>query len=193
MIKAHLAAAAVAVAVAVGTSSVAAATALAPMEPGFRQTLQCNGGSVLIAVATKRNPLARDATVVTTTLTLGNAKIVTSALRTMDKKGNIYALGYALPKFVKRFPKTLLLPGTPPPAGSVTFYHNISGRKVQKRFEGTTSAFGAGVGTRYVFSDFLDGKKLNTVTYKPGVGITNAAFTGLKADQSDLLCRARGY
>ena len=94
--------------------SVAGAAALTPMEPGFRQMLDCNGGSVVIAVGTKPDPLAPEATVVSTTLTLGAAKIVTNALRSMDASGNIYALGYALPGFVRRFRKTRLLPASPP-------------------------------------------------------------------------------
>lgn len=123
----------VAVVLAFCVRSAAGAAALTPMEPGFRQTLHCNGGNIEIALETKRNPLAPRVTVVTTTLSVGGAKIVTNALRTMDAQGNIYALGYALPGFVKTFRKMLLLPASPPAAGSVTSYYNVGEVLAYKR------------------------------------------------------------
>ena len=174
-----------------GATAPASAEALTPMRPGFVQTLHCNGGSVRIAVATQRSPLAPEATVVTTTLKLGDTTAVTRALRTMDARGNIYALGYAMPSFVKRFHKTLLLPASPPRPGSVTSYFNLSGLSVRKRFIGTKAAGTSATG--YVFADDLRGHNLNTVTYVPSIGIATATFTGLKADRSDLVCRSPGF
>jgi hypothetical protein len=181
-----------AVALCAGATATSSAEALTPMNPGFEQTLRCNGGSVRIAVATQRNSLAPEATVVTTTLKLGDTTAVTRALRTMDAHGNIYAFGYAMPSFVKRFHKTLLLPSSPPRPGSATSYFNVSGFTVRKQFIGTRTA-GTNGSTGYVFADDLRGHKLNTVTYVPSIGIATATFIGLKTDRSDLVCRSPGF
>jgi hypothetical protein len=182
----------IAAALCIGATATASAEALTPMSPGFAQTLHCNGGSIRIAVATQRNPLAPEATVVTTTLTLGDTTVVTRALRTMDARGNIYALGYAMRSFVKRFYKTLLLPASPPRPGSVTSYFNVSGLTVRKHFIGTKTA-GATGATGYVFADDLRGHNLNTITYVPSIGVATATFSALKADRSDLVCRSPGF
>jgi len=173
----------------------AGASPLTPMNAGFHQRLECNGGHVDIAVLPGHPKLAPNTTAVMTTLSLGDAQIKTTALRSVDAAGNIYAYGYAMPGFVKRFHKQLLLPASPPAAGSHTTYFNVSGVKITKRYEGMYGPFGAPAPTQggYVFSDYLNGHKLNTVTYIPAVGVTNAAFIGLRPDHTDLICHSPGF
>ena len=120
LMRARATAAVTALAVALGVAAPlrASAEALTPMNPGFHQTLACDGGgSIDIRVATTRLELAPEATLVSTTLSLGGSRVKTDALRSADASGNIYAIGYAFPQFVKRFPKRLLLPASPPPPG----------------------------------------------------------------------------
>jgi hypothetical protein len=166
------------------TVSAAGAAQLTPMTPGFHQHLQCDRGYVAINVSNAGVSAEPRAVVVTTTLSLGKVAIKTRALRVADAQGKIYALGYVGSNGApKRFPKRLLLPATPLAAGERSRYFNVRGTLIEKRFEGMKSG-------GYVFSDYLSGRRLNRVTYVPGIGLTNARFFGLPPDGSDLACRS---
>jgi hypothetical protein len=166
------------------TAGAAGAAQMTPMVPGFHQHLRCDRGYVAVDVAAAGIATEPRAVVVTTTLSLGRVATKTRALRVADAQGNIYALGYiGADGEPKRFPKLLLLPASPPVAGERTGYLNVRGTLIEKRFEGMKSG-------GYVFSDYLSGRKLNSVTYVPAVGITGARFFGMPPDGSDLVCRA---
>lgn len=168
----------------------AAAVPMTPMTPGFHQHLKCNGGYVLTEVATADPKIAPDAYLITTTIAVGGQLTKTQTLRTVDGQGNIYGLGYVIQAgVVKRFPKELLLPVNPAP-GEHRGYANITGAVIDKRFEGTkatTDAQGRTL-TGFAFSDFLSGRKLNTVIYVPGFGIADARFYSLQGPKGDLIC-----
>jgi hypothetical protein len=155
---------------------------LTPMAPGFHQHLPCNRGYVAIDVAAAAAGVEPGAVVVTTTISLGSVATKTRALRVADRRGNIYALGYVAGGAPKRFPKRLLLPASPPAAGERSGYFSVRGVVIEKRFDGVNSG-------GYVFSDYLSGHKLNSVTYVPSVGIVAARFFGMPPDGSDLVCR----
>lgn len=166
------------------TASAAGAAQLTPMPPGFHQHLQCDRGYVAIDVAGAALAGEPRAVVVTTTLSLGKVATKTRALRVADGRGNIYALGYVgTDGAPKRFPKRLLLPATPVAAGERSGYFNVRGTLIEKRFEGVEAG-------GYVFSDYVSGHRLNSVTYVPGIGLTGARFFGMPPDGSDLACRS---
>jgi hypothetical protein len=162
--------------------SAAGAAPMTPMNPGFHQHLRCNRGYVSIDVAAAGPGVEPGAVVVTTTLALGTVATKTRALRILDARGNIYALGYVAGGVPKRFPRRLLLPASPPAAGERSGYLNVRGMVIEKRFDGVKSG-------GYAFSDYLSGRRLNTVTYVPPTGITRARFFGMPPDGSDLVCR----
>jgi hypothetical protein len=165
------------------TASAAGAAQMMPMVPGFHQRLQCDRGYVAVDVAAAGLPAEPRAVVVTTSISLGNVATKTRSLRVADGRGNIYALGYVgAGGAPKRFPKRLLLPAAPLAAGERSAYQNVSGTLIEKRFEGKKSG-------GYVFSDYLSGQKLNSVTYVPGIGLVGARFFGMPPDGSDLVCR----
>jgi hypothetical protein len=172
-------------------SAAGAAVPMTPMTPGFHQHLQCNGGYVLTEVAAADPKMAPSAALITTTIAVGPQLITTKTLRTVDGQGNIYGLGYVIQSgVVKRFPKELLLPANPAP-GQHSGYSNITGAIIDKRFEGTRAtrdAQGRAL-TGFAFSDFLGGRKLNTVVYVPGFGIADARFYSLQSPKGDLICR----
>jgi hypothetical protein len=162
------------------------AAPMTPMTPGFHQRLQCNAGYVTVAVAAAEPMAGPHVAAVPTTVAIGAKTTVTTALRTLDPAGNIYALGYVLaPHVLKLFPKRLLLPASPPAAGAHGSYFSVAGVVIEKRFAGTVPG-------GYVFSDYLAGRKLNSVTYAPGVGITRARFMGLLPGGNDFICRLPG-
>jgi hypothetical protein len=166
------------------TASAAGAALLTPMAPGFHQHLQCDRGYVSVDVAAAGVSAEPGSVVVTTTLSLGTLATKTRALRVADARGNIYALGYVgADGAPKRFPKRLLLPATPLAAGERSGYFNVRGTLIEKRFEGMKSG-------GYEFSDYLSGRRLNSVTYVPGIGLTTARFFGMPPDGSDLACRS---
>lgn len=177
--------AAVAFAVLCATANVAGAAQMTPMDPGFHQHLPCNRGYVTIDVSAARLRDEPRAVMVTTTIALGGVATKTRALRVADLRGNIYALGYVGAGGVpKRFQKRLLLPASPLSAGGDSNYLNVRGMLIQKRFEGMKAG-------GYVFSDYLTGRKLNSVTYVPAIGIAAARFFGMPPDGSDLICGLR--
>jgi hypothetical protein len=161
----------------------AGAAQLTPMAPGFHQHLQCDRGYVAIDVSAASLAAEPQAVVVTTSISLGPVATKTRALRVADGQGNIYALGYVgADGAPKRFPKRLLLPASPPVAGERSGYFNVRGTLIEKRFEGVKAG-------GYLFSDYLSGQKLNSVTYVPAIGIVGVRFFGMP-DGSDLVCRA---
>jgi hypothetical protein len=165
-----------------GMAGSCAAGPLTPLEPGFHQTLQCDHGTMSVDVAAGTPAMGR-AVRVTTALTFAGSTVKTTALREVDGAGNIYALGYVLAQgVIKRFPRRLLLPANPPKPGEVNSYFNVTGVTIQKRYEGRHAG-------GYVFSDFIGNHKLNAATYVPSVGITEARFFGLLANNGDLICR----
>jgi hypothetical protein len=172
-------------------SPAGAAGPMTPMTPGFHQHLQCNGGYVLTEVAAADPKLAPNAELITTTIAAGPQLTKTKTLRTVDGQGNIYDLGYVIQTgVVKRFPKQLLLPANPAP-GTHSSYFNITGATIDKRFEGTRStrdAQGRAL-TGFVFSDFLGNRRVNTVVYVPGFGITETRFYSLQSPSGDLVCK----
>jgi hypothetical protein len=128
---------------------------------------------------------------VTTVIAGGAALTKTVAWRETDGQGNIYALGYVLqPGVGKRFARRLLLPAAPPAAGQSSTYFNITGIIIGKHFEGSRPAHdGAGrPATGYVFSDYLNGRKLNEIVYVPGTGVTGVRLIA-PAGSSDVVCR----
>jgi hypothetical protein len=158
------------------------ALTMTPMNPGFHQTLLCNHGRVTIDVADAHPAAVPHGVLVTTTVSVGTRPARTQAIREADAAGNIYARGYVVDSGFKGFPKQLLLPAVPPQPGQVSSYSSISGDTIEKRYEGRS---GAG----YVFSDYYGGRKLNSVTYVPSIGVTEARFNALLPDGSDLVCR----
>jgi hypothetical protein len=169
----------------------AAAAPMTPMTPGFHQHLQCNGGYVLTEVALADPKLAPNAELITTTIAAGPQLTKTQTLRSVDGQGNIYDLGYVVGAgVVKRFPKQLLLPANPGP-GTHNGYFNITGATIDKRFEGTRptkDAQGRAL-MGFVFSDYLANRRLNTVVYVPGFGITETRFYSLQGPSADLVCK----
>ncbi len=171
-----------------------AAGLLTPMNAGFHQLLHCNTqGYVTVDVAPGDPKIAPNAMLVTTAVAIGPSMTKTQAYRAADAAGNIYAYGYLLqPGVIKRFPKALLLPAVPPAAGQRSTYHGISGAQIEKRFEGmraTTDAHGAKA-DGFAFSDYFNGRKLNTVIYLPGIGVAELTFFGVLPNNADLSCHA---
>jgi len=167
---------------------------LTPMNAGFHQQLHCNTqGYVTVDVAPGDPKIAAGAMLVTTAVAIGPSITKTQAYRGADAQGNIYAYGYLLqPGVTKRFPKALLLPAIPPAAGQRSTYHSISGAQIEKRFEGmkaTSDAHGAKA-NGFAFSDYLNGRKLNTVVYLPAIGVADLTFYGVLPNNSDLNCHA---
>ncbi len=164
-----------------GNTAGAAGMPVTPMVPGFHQRVPCDRGYVAVEVATADPRIAAHVSLVTTTIAVGRTPAKTRALRAVDARGNIYAFGYVIGAAVKRFPARLLFPASPPAPGERSSYFTLSGLVIEKRFEGTKAG-------GYVFSDYLAGRKLNTVTYIPAVGIAAARFFGLLPDGRDLVC-----
>jgi hypothetical protein len=167
-----------------------AAGPMTPMTPGFHQHLQCNGGYVLTEVAPADPKMAPNAELVTTTIAAGPQLTKTETLRSVDGQGNIYDLGYVQTGVVKRLPKQLLLPANPAP-GTHFGYLNITGATIDKRFEGTRptkNAEGHAL-MGFVFSDYLANRRVNTVVYVPGFGITETRFYSLQSPSGDLVCK----
>jgi hypothetical protein len=173
-----------------GANAAGGIGALTPMGPGFHQYLKCNGGYVTLDVAADSR-VEQHAALITTTIAVGPQMTKTRTLRVVDGQGNIYSLGYDIDGAIKRFPKRLLLPAAPPPAGERSSYFNISGAQIEKRFEGTKSTTDEQQRpmTGYVFSDYLNGQKLNTVVYVPSVGLTEARFFALNGGGNDFVCQ----
>jgi len=173
-----------------GASAAGETGALTPMGPGFHQYLKCNGGYVTLDVAPDSR-VEPHAALITTTIAVGPQLVKTKTLRVVDGQGNIYSLGYDLDGAIKRFPKRLLLPAAPPAAGERSSYFNISGVQIEKRFEGTkqTTDEQKRSMTGYVFSDYLNGQKLNTVVYVPSTGLTEARFFALSGGGNDFVCQ----
>ena len=170
-----------------------AAGPMTPMHPGFHQLLKCNGGYVTIDVAPANPHVAADAMVVTTAIASGPSLNKTQAVRELDHRGAIFAIGYLTGSAFKRFPRRLLLPADPPRPGERSEYFNISGTVIEKRFDGaapTRDAEGKPA-SGWAFSDYLSGHKLNTIIYLPPVGITEARFYGLSGAK-DTVCRLAG-
>jgi hypothetical protein len=160
----------------------AGSAAMTPMNPGFHQLLKCNQGYVTLDVAPADPHTDPHAVLVTTALAIGPSLTKTTAIRSVDSQGNIYALGYIIGVgVVKRFPRRLLLPAAPPRAGEATSYFNITGTVIEKRFEGTKSG-------GFVFSDYVSGRKLNSVVYAPGIGLREARFLGMAPGGGDMVC-----
>jgi hypothetical protein len=173
------------------SAGAAGAAQLTPMEPGFHQHLQCTKGYVDIDVAADAHDGAH-AVLFTTTISVGDKATTTTTIRTVDGQGNIFSVGYVIAAgVVKRFPKRLLLPATPPAAGERSAYYSVKGIVVEKRFEGTTATHDAQgrPATGYFFADYVGGNKLNLVTYVPSIGIVGARFFALMPDHSDFVCR----
>jgi hypothetical protein len=158
------------------------ALVMTPMNPGFHQTLLCNHGRVTIDVADAHPNTVPHGVLVTTTVSVGAKPLRTQAVREADAAGNIYARGYIVNGGFKSVPKQLLLPASPPQPGEMSSYSNVSGDTIEKRFEGRS---GAG----YIFSDYYAGRKLNSVTYVPSIGVKEIRFYALLPDGSDLVCR----
>jgi hypothetical protein len=172
-------------------SPAVAAGPMTPMTPGFHQHLQCNGGYVLTEVAPADPKMAENAELITTTIAAGPQLTKTKTLRSVDGQGNIYDLGYIIQTgAVKRFPKQLLLPANPAP-GTHNAYFNITGATIEKRFEGTrpTKDAQGHAFTGFVFSDYLANRRVNTVVYVPGFGITETRFYSLQSPSGDLVCK----
>jgi hypothetical protein len=176
-----------------GAPAGAAATApMTPMAPGFHQLLKCNGGYVTVDVAVADPHVAPRAVVVTTAVAVGPSLTKTRSLREVDGQGDIYALGYVIAAgVVKRFPRQLLLPASPA-AGERSKYFSQNGIAIEKRFEGMkmTADAQARPASGYVFSDYLSGRKLNTVVYAPSIGLTEVRFFTMLPNNADLVCRA---
>ena len=167
-----------------------AAVPMTPMTPGFHQHLQCNGGYVLTEIAAADPKIEPNAELITTTIAFGPQLTKTRTVRSVDGQGNIYGIGYVIGAgMFKRFPKQLLLPASPAP-GEHSGYFNITGATIDKRFEGTQATTDAQKRalTGYAFSDYLKGRKLNTVVYVPGFGIAEARFFSLQGPKGDLIC-----
>jgi hypothetical protein len=172
----------------------AAGGLMTPMNAGFHQQLHCNTqGYVTVDVAPGDPKVAPDAMLVTTAVAIGPSITKTQAYRGTDAQGNIYAYGYLLqPGVTKRFPKALLLPAVPPAAGERSTYSSIGGAQVEKRFDGmqaTTDAHGVAA-SGFAFSDYLNGRKLNTVVYLPAIGVAELTFYGVLPSNGDLSCHA---
>lgn len=167
---------------------------LTPMNAGFHEYLKCNQGYVTVDVAPADPKIAPGSMVVTTAVAVAQNLAKTRTVRSMDARGNIYETGYMLdgPAF-KKFPKVLLLPAAPPSPGQHGSYYNISGTKVDKRYDGpvkTADARGRAL-PGYAFSDYLGSRRLNTVVYAPGTGLTEATFYGILGG-TDLSCKLHG-
>jgi hypothetical protein len=167
---------------------------MTPMSPGFHQLLHCNTqGYVTVDVAPGDSHIAPNAMLVTTAVAIGPSITKTQAYRGADDRGNIYAYGYLLqPGVTKRFPKRLLLPANPPAAGERSTYYGVTGAPIEKRFDGMTAtrdAHGAAA-KGFAFSDYLNGRKLNTVVYLPAIGVAELTFYGVLPNQGDLSCHA---
>jgi hypothetical protein len=172
----------------------AAGRPMTPMNAGFHQLLHCNTqGYVTVDVAPGDPHIAPNAMLVTTAVAVGPSMTKTQAYRGMDAQGNIYAYGYLLqPGVTKRFAKALLLPASPPAAGERSTYYSISGAQIEKRFNGmqpTKDAHGAAA-NGFAFSDYLKGRKLNTVVYLPAIGVSELTFYGVLPNAGDLICHA---
>lgn len=185
--KRHLAFVLACLLTACAAASAAGPASMTPMTPGFHQQLKCNGGYVTIDVGAADPHMAKDAAIVTTAIAAGPALTRTKAVRELDHRGEIFAIGYVVEGALKRFPRRLLLPAVPPKAGERTTYFNISGTVIEKHFEGTRAVRDA---TGYVFSDYLSGQRLNTIVYVPALGVAEARFYNLKGTGSDLICQA---
>ncbi|HEV8019836.1 MAG TPA: hypothetical protein VGP41_01160 [Candidatus Lustribacter sp.] len=170
----------------------AAADPMTPMTPGFHQQLKCNGGYVTVDVSEADPHMASHAALVTTAIAAGPALSRTKAVRDLDHRGDIFAIGYVVDGFLKRFPRRLLLPAVPPKAGEYSTYFNISGTVIEKHYEGTRPMHDAqgAPATGYVFSDYLTKQRLNTIVYVPAIGVAEARFFNLTGPGKDLICRA---
>ena len=145
-----------------------------------------------IDVAAADPHLAAHAEVVTTAIAAGPALSRTKAVRELDHRNDIFAIGYVIDNNVlKRFPRRLLLPAAPPKAGEHTTYFNITGTIIEKRFDGTQPVRNpqGREATGYAFSDYLTGQR-NTIVYLPALGVASARFYNLKGTGNDLICQA---
>lgn len=170
----------------------AGAASMTPMNVGFHQQLKCNGGYVTVDVAAADPHLAQQALLVTTAIAVGPQLSRTKAIREVDHRGDIFAVGYLVDGALKRFPRRLLLPAVPPQAGQHMTYFNITGTVIEKHYEGTKPAHDAQgrPATGYAFSDYLSGRRLNTIVYVPALGVAEGRFYNLKGAGSDLICAA---